>query len=193
MIATLKGEVAERSRENMLILEVGGVGYGLMVTSADLHTATLGSEQKLHVYEHIRENSFDLYGFLQSSSKQLFLQLLDVKNVGPKAAMAILDIADADTIRSNIAAGEVKFLQSAKGVGRRAAEQIIVELRDKVGGSPSEKAEQLVYRSGVNLQDEAVEALVGLGYSPQDAARALEKVDNTLSTEERVKQALRAQ
>jgi holliday junction DNA helicase RuvA len=191
MIATLRGTVTQR-KDTYLVLDVGGVGYGIIVTSMDMHSATLDSLRMFYIYEHIRENSFDLYGFLQQSSKELFLQLLDVKNVGPKAAMAILDIADADTIRSNIAAGEVKFLQTAKGVGRRAAEQIVVELRDKVGSVSSEKAERLVYRAGANIQDDAVEALVGLGYSPQDAAIALDGVSNDLSVEERIKQALKA-
>ena len=86
---------------------------------------------------------------------------------------------------------DVKLLQSAKGVGKRAAEQVVVELRDKVGLASSDTAEGIVNRSGINTQDEAVEALVSLGYSPQDAVLALQKVDSNLATEERIKSALK--
>ncbi len=189
MIASLRG-VVEKTLAG-LILDVGGVGYGLSVTSEDFGRAAEGREAKFYVHEHIREQGYDLFGFLQTDTKQLFEQLLGVKNVGPKVAMAVLDIGSASQVRSAIAAGDVKLLQSAKGVGKRAAEQIVVELRDKVGLAPGASAEDVVYRPGVNTQDEAVEALVSLGYSPQDAATALQKVDPTLSTEDRIKQALK--
>ena len=102
-----------------------------------------------------------------------------------------LDIGNAAGVRGAIAAGDVKLLQSAKGVGKRAAEQIVVELRDKVGLAASDTAENIATRPGINTQDEAVEALVSLGYSPQDAMLALKDVDVDLSTEERIKLALK--
>jgi Holliday junction DNA helicase RuvA len=114
-----------------------------------------------------------------------------VKNVGPKVALAVLDIGTAPGVRGAIAAGDVKLLQSAKGVGKRAAEQIVVELRDKVGLASTDAAENIVGRPGVNTQDEALEALVSLGYSPQDAVLALKDIDKDLPTEERVKLALK--
>ncbi len=174
-----------------IVLDVHGVGYGLSVTSEDFGRSADGKETKFYVYEHIREQGYDLFGFSEQGTKELFEQLLGVKNVGPKVAMAVLDLGSAATVRGAIAAGDVKLLQSAKGVGKRAAEQIVVELRDKVGLAPGASAEDVVYRSGVNAQDEAVEALVSLGYSPQDAAIALQKIDASLPTEERIKQALK--
>lgn len=191
MIATLNGTVTEKLGET-LVVQVAGVGYGLIVTSADLGAAPVGKDSKFYVYEHIRENAHDLYGFSTLDSKRLFEQLLSVKNVGPKVALAVLDTADTNAVKANIAAGEVKFLQTAKGVGRRAAEQIVVELRDKVGALVTEGAEGIVHRAGVGVQDDAIEALVSLGYSVQDAAVALEGVDKDLPTEERIKQALKA-
>ena len=190
MIATLCGKISEKLNDT-IVLDVNGVGYGLIVTSADFGRAASNAELKFYIYEHVRESSYDLYGFSELESKELFEQLISVKNIGPKAAMAVLDIADTNTVRTNIAAGEVKFLQTAKGVGRRAAEQIVVELRDKVGALVTESAEGIVYRAGVSLQDEAVEALVSLGYSAQDAAVALETVGKDLPTEERIRQALK--
>jgi Holliday junction DNA helicase RuvA len=192
MIATLRGVVSEKLHD-LVVLEANGVGYGLHVTAEDFGRLHTSAETKLYVYEHIREQGYDLFGFVQLDTKALFEQLLSVKNVGPKVALAVLDIGTAPAVRGAIAAGDVKLLQSAKGVGKRAAEQIVVELRDKVGLSATETAENIVGRPGINAQDEAVEALVSLGYSPQDAMLALKDIDTSLPTEERIKLALRGQ
>jgi Holliday junction DNA helicase RuvA len=112
--------------------------------------------------------------------------------VGPKVALAVLDIGTAPAVRGAIAAGDVKLLQSAKGVGKRAAEQIVVELRDKVGLAASDAAEGIVMRPGIISGDEAIEALVSLGYTPQDATKALENIDRDLPVEERIKLALKS-
>ena len=190
MIATLSGLVSEKLPE-LVVVECAGVGYGLYVTSEDFGRLHQGEQAKVYVYEHIREQSHDLFGFVQLGTKKLFEQLLSVKNVGPKVALAVLDIGPAASVRGAIAAGDVKLLQSAKGVGKRAAEQIVVELRDKVGLVAGGLAEDIVMRPGINAQDEAVEALVSLGYNAQDAAMALQGIDETLSTEDRVRQALK--
>lgn len=189
MIATLEGKVSEKFLDSVVI-EVAGVGYGLLMTTEDQMHLVKGDSTKVYIYEHIRENGHDLFGFSQLSSKRLFEQLLSVKNVGPKVALAVLDIGSDDFVRSAIAAGEVKTLQAAKGVGRRAAEQIIVELRDKVGLVSSGAAENVATRGSVKQSDEAVQALVALGYQESDALLALQNVDTKLSTEERIKQAL---
>lgn len=175
-----------------VVLDVHGVGYGLQVTAEDFGRLPTGEEAKLYVYEHIREQGYELFGFVLLDTKKLFEQLLGVKNVGPKVALAVLDIGTAPAVGGAIAAGDVKLLQSAKGVGKRAAEQIVVELRDKVGLDATEAAENIVLRPGVTAGDEAVEALMSLGYSAQDAAAALKAIDASLPTEERVRQALKS-
>jgi len=190
MIATLHGVVSEKLPDGVVI-DCAGVGYGVSVTAEDFGRLAQDQPAKVYVYEHIREQSHDLFGFIQLDTKHLFEQLLGVKNVGPKVALAVLDIGTAPAVRGAIAAGDVKLLQSAKGVGKRAAEQIVVELRDKVGLAASDTAEGIVARPGVNTQDEAVEALVSLGYSPQDAAAALKNIDASLPVEERIKLALK--
>ena len=190
MIATLTGVVSEKLAD-MVVLDVAGVGYGLQVTAEDFGRMNTGEKAKVYVHEHIREQGYDLFAFISLDTKLLFEQLLGVKNVGPKVALAVLDIGTAPGVRGAIAAGDVKLLQSAKGVGKRAAEQIVVELRDKVGLASTETAEGVVLRPGVNAQDEATEALVSLGYSPQDAAAALKNIDASLPVEERIKLALK--
>ncbi|MFO0920328.1 MAG: Holliday junction branch migration protein RuvA [Candidatus Saccharimonadales bacterium] len=190
MITTLSGVIDEKI-DDQLILDVNGVGYGLMVTLDDYSRFAIGEKAKLYIYEHIREQAYDLFGFARLSAKDLFEQLLSVKNVGPKVAIAVLNIGNEEFVRQSIANGEVKLLQGAKGVGKRAAEQIVVELRDKVGVVVGEGAEAVVGRSGVSAQDEAEQALVALGYSDMDAQRALNSIDKSLPTEERIKQALK--
>lgn len=190
MIATLRGTVTEKTLREVVI-ECSGIGYGVLVSAADHGALGLGHEHKLYIYEHIKEDTHDLFGFVHVDSKELFEQLLSVKNVGPKVALAVLDIGSADAVRAAIAGGDVKLLQSAKGVGKRAAEQMVVELRDKVGAPVGDAAEGLVNRSGVNQSDEALQALIALGYPDADAQAALQGIDKDLPTEDRIKQALK--
>lgn len=190
MIATLSGTVSEKLGEQV-VLDVQGIGYGLLVTVEDFGRLHSGEQIKLYVHEHIREDSHDLYGFTTLDTKQLFEQLLSVKNVGPKVALAVLGIGSSSVVRTALAAGDVKLLQSAKGVGKRAAEQMVVELRDKVGLVAGQNAEDLVTRGGVNNSDEAVQGLLALGYTETDAMLALQHVDKNLPVEDRIKQALR--
>jgi len=188
MIATLRGQVTEK--DDGVVVECGGVGYGVLVTLSDFGALELGSEAKLHIYEHIKEDAHSLFGFLATDTKKLFEQLLGVKNVGPKVAMSVLDVGPISSVKVAIAEGDVKLLQTAKGVGKRAAEQIVVELRDKMGEPVGDAAEQLINRSGINQKDEALQALVSLGYSENDAAMALVDVDPLLPVEDRIKRAL---
>jgi holliday junction DNA helicase RuvA len=190
MIATLNGKVSEKFLDS-IVIDVGGVGYGVFVTSEDQGNLAKDEKAKLYIYEHIRDVSHDLFGFNKLETKRLFEQLLSVKNVGPKVALAVLDIGSGDYVRSAIASGEVKTLQTAKGVGKRAAEQIVVELRDKVGIVAGSGADNIVNRGSVNQGDEAVQALVALGYQEIDAQLALQNVDKTLPTENRIKLALK--
>jgi len=192
MIATLHGVVAEIETDRV-VLECAGVGYGLIVTGADHGLLQSGKEAQVYVHEHIKEDAHDLFGFLAKDTKRLFEQLLTVKNVGPKVAIALLDIDKIDGVRQAIADGDIKTLQTAKGVGKRAAEQIVVELRDKVGLSSGDSADSVVSRGAASRQrnDEAFQGLVALGYSDIDALEALANVDPDLSVEQRITQALK--
>lgn len=185
MIAYLNGVVVEKGIDTV-VLDVGGVGYGVRLTANDGADLAQAARAKLHIYEHIREDAHDLFGFIAPTSKQLFELLLSVKNVGPKVALAVLDIGLEAKVRGAIAGGDVKTLQTAKGVGKRAAEQMVVELRDKVGLVSSGEAEGIVNRGSVETQDEAVQALLALGYSDIDAQAALAHIDKDLPTEERI-------
>jgi len=190
MIATLSGRVAEKTLD-VIVLDCGGVGYGLFVTFEDYGALEEGGEAKVYVYEHIRENSHDLYGFRNLETKLLFEQLLSVNGVGPKMALAILSVANSQQVRAAIASGDTKFISQAPGVGKRVAERVVVDLKDKVGLTASEDATGFLSTPAANPNDEALQGLVALGYSVQDAAEALKQIDIKLSPEERIKQALK--
>jgi Holliday junction DNA helicase RuvA len=191
MIATLTGVVQEKTID-MVVLEVAGMGYGLLVTNDDYGRLGAGDLAKLYIYENIRETAYDLFGFTTLDAKALFVQLLDVTGVGPKMALNVLNIAPANAVRGYIAGGDIKSIQQANGVGKRVAERIVVELKDKVGLEGVDLATTGLFQSTASIaKDEAAEALIALGYTPQDAAAALTDVDKTLSTEARIKQALK--
>jgi len=191
MIATLTGVVAEKTIESV-ILDVSGVGYGLLVTSEDYGRLGSGDLAKLYVYEHIRENAHDLFGFMNLDTKQLFELLLGVNGVGPKMALSVLNTGSASNVRAAIAGGDTKSIQKASGVGKRVAERIVVDLKDKVGLEGVDLGTTGILQSDTNLlKDEAVEALVALGYSAADAVSALASVEKDLPTEDRIKQALK--
>jgi Holliday junction DNA helicase RuvA len=191
MIATLSGEVSEKLT-NTIIIDVHGVGYEIFVTTEDYSRFVLNKQIKAFIYEHIREQSHDLFGFVTRDTKNLFEKLLNVTGIGPKMALNMLSIGTADEVRRAIASGDVKFIQQANGVGKRVAERVVVELKDKVGliGVDLESTGLLQSEASV-LRDEAAEALISLGYSAQDAAKALQDIDPSLSTEARIKVALR--
>jgi Holliday junction DNA helicase RuvA len=190
MITTLSGVVSERLRD-VVVIDVQGVGYGVYMTNEDHGHIANGQPTKVYVYEHIREQSHDLFGFLSLDTKNLFEQLLGVNGVGPKMALSVLSIGSGGDVRQAIAGGDTKVIQQANGVGKRVAERIIVDLKDKVGLVGIDlQSTGLLQGSSMAMQDEALEALMALGYGVADATVALQNVAEDLSTEERVKQAL---
>ncbi len=190
MIATLEGKVSEKLGE-LVVIQVNGVGYGLQVTVEDFGALAIGDQARIYVYEHIREQAHDLFGFIKLETKQLFELLLGVNGVGPKMALAILSIASGEQVKQAIASGDTKFIARASSVGKRVAERIVVDLKDKVGLAASELGAEIFASDASILADEAAQALVALGYSAQEIASALAKVDPDLSTQERIKLALK--
>lgn len=190
MIVTLSGTVTEKLA-NLVVLNVSGVGYGILTPIDTLTKLNINDETKLYIYEHLRENVHDLYGFSEIDTKNLFGQLIDVNGVGPKAGLSILNIGSVNEVRQAIASGDIKLIQTASGIGKKVAERILIELKDKVGLLSSLDAQSLLTGDTVAQQDEAVQALIALGFSTADALVALKSVNKDLSTADRVKQALR--
>ena len=191
MIATITGKITEKYI-NSVVLETSGIGYEILIPIDTLTQLEIGENYKLQIYEHIRENMYDLYGFLDSQSKLLFIKLINVNGVGPKAGLNILSIGSLNKVRSAIASGDIKTIQLAPGVGKRVAERVVIDLKDKVGLVSSIDEKSLLSSEDILMQDEAVQALVALGYDLTDAAKAVDKIDKNLDVQERIRLALRS-
>lgn len=191
MIAHVSGKVAEKFG-NSVIIDVHGVGYEIQVALGDYEKANLEDEYKFYTYHHVREQSQDLFGFSSLAAKKLFELLITVQGVGPKAALSILSLADSEVVRNAIANGDAQFVTKASGVGKKTAERVVVDLSDKVGLALRTDVSNSGLSNVINSSDEALEALMALGYNLNDATKALEGVSAELSTAERVTQALKS-
>ena len=190
MIAHIRGKVTEKFG-NSLIIDVAGVGYEITVPTPDFDAVMLDEEKKFFTYHSIRENAEELYGFSSLMAKKLFELLISVQGVGPKAGIAILSLAEPEEGRNAIANADTAFISKASGVGKKSAERVVVDLRDKVGIPSHYGATATKYTTAADANDEALDALMALGFSLKEASLALEKVDKSLSTEERIKLALK--
>lgn len=189
MIAHLKGTIAEKFG-NFVIVDVGGVGYEVLLTTIDAEGLTLEQQVKLYTYHHVREQAEDLFGFLSLEGKKIFELLITVQGIGPKNAMAVLSLAAPEEVRNAIANADAEFVAKASGVGKKSAERVIVNLRDKVG-LPTYYGRKTEMQAELVQSDEALEALMALGFQLADATKALSGVDAGLPVEERIKLALK--
>jgi holliday junction DNA helicase RuvA len=184
MIARLRGRPVARTVEG-LVLDVGGVGYLVHATPSAARQE--GDEITVHTYLHVREDTLQLYGFAEVAERELFVQLLSVNGVGPKVALAVVSGSPAADLRRAIVLEDAARFQAIPGIGKKTAERIVLELKEKLAGDLS-----LAPTPGVPAGDlVARDALVELGFTLQDAERALAAVDPDLPAEERVRLALR--
>lgn len=192
MIAHIRGIVTEKIA-GTIVVDVQGVGYELSVALGDFEAAQNGQEATFYTYHHIREQAEELFGFGSLAAKKLFQILIAVQGVGPKAALAILSLGSSEQVRNALAQGDAGFVQKAAGVGKKTAERIIVDVRDKVG-VPTQfgTTDSTLTAPTLGEQpDEAREALMALGYTLADATKALEGIAQDLPTAERVRLALK--
>ncbi len=195
MIYYLSGTVTVLE-PNLAVIECGGVGYGCAVTAYTAAQLKLNQAAKLYVTESIREDAFDLYGFSTREEQRCYQLLTSVNGVGPKAAMAILSAGGPQNFTLAVMTGDEKMLTAAQGVGKKIAQRIILELKDKIGGGSVEldftagpAAAPAAPKGNVAL---ATAALQELGYSPAEVAQALKGADPAASTEDLIRHALRA-
>ncbi len=188
MIARLRGKPVASTPDG-LVLDVGGVGYLVAATPSAIRKADGVEEVVVETYLHVREDALQLYGFAERAERELFIQLLSVVGVGPKVALAIVSGSPADELRRAIVREDTARFQAIPGIGKKTAERIVLELKEKLAASVSIAP---VGSSG-DVDDHVVarDALVELGYSLTDAERALSQTDSSATPEERVRQALR--
>jgi Holliday junction DNA helicase RuvA len=183
MIGSIKGRIILKT-EKFLIVETNGVGYKINVSPDTLSKVKkTGEETMLWVHTHVREDALDLYGFLERKELEFFEMLINVSGIGPRGALSILGITSTETLRRAIGTGDTSYLTKVSGIGKKTAEKIVIELRDKIGGG----------KGGGTLQGEldALEALKSLGYSQTEAREALKKVPSEFNTNLKIREALK--
>lgn len=188
MIAQLKGEIAE-IKGNIIILLVSGVGYKVHTTLETIKKIKNSKSSIVTIKTHlaVRETALDLYGFLTNEELEFFEMLLSVSGIGPKSAVGILNVADVETLKTAVSTGESSYLTKVSGIGKKNAEKIIIELRDKLGAIETNK-------DNANMKEEleTLEALQTLGYSTRQAREAMKHISKKASTpSERIKEVLK--
>jgi len=176
MIALLSGVVVEKNSTGILLETSGGVGYEINVTPADANEIGLGSSIKIFTHLKISDSAHELFGFKTTGARDFFKVLLSVSGIGPKSAMNILSLGDIENIQGAIARGDVKYLTAVQGMGKKTAERLVVELKNKfsVRGNSGETT---VGATDSGPLGEVVEALVSMGYSQPEARDAVQNLE----------------
>lgn len=197
MIAFVKGRIDDITEDNVVI-DIGGVGCNVKISSETAaFLSGMNEEVKLYTYTWVREDTFNLYGFLTRDDLEIFKKLITVNGIGPKGGLAILSVMSADSLRFAIIAGDAAAIAKAPGIGKKTAERVILDLRDKisiedtfVSRKMNMQAEETTDKKAKN---EAVEALTALGYSASDALHAVNQVsfEEDMSVETILKLALK--
>jgi Holliday junction DNA helicase RuvA len=186
MIAHIKGEIIH-TEEKFIIIEANNIGYKVFLSTDTILGCEQGEEKSLWTYMAVRENSLDLYGFETKEEHAFFESLLDVSGIGPKSALSILNVAPVETLKRAIATGDTAYLNKVSGIGKKTAEKIIIELRDKLLSYKNEDGVQSMRDEG-----DIIEALKSLGYSQTEARETVKKIPNEIEkTSEKIKEALK--
>ncbi|MEK7131344.1 MAG: Holliday junction branch migration protein RuvA [Patescibacteria group bacterium] len=185
MISIIKGKVVTSSGSKLVVLTSGGVGYEIMVSATSAKNWAVGAEIQILTYLAVREGSLDLYGFVNESEKELFEKFLLVGGIGPKTALHLLSLGSVQEISSAIGRGDLAYLTNVSGIGKKTAERILVELKNKVGGGQTGLAE---FEGALG---DVIEGLAALGYSLVEAREAVKNLDiKGKSSEQLLKEAL---
>jgi len=186
MIASLRGNIAATDSRHV-VMEVNNIGYKVFVTADTLHLLKPGSEARLFTYLAVRENALDLYGFINERERNFFELLISISGIGPKGAMNVLSAVSVDALVNAVQTGSTSHLVKISGIGRKTAEKIVLELKDKLGTLVSEES-----TFGLSSDADALEALKMLGYDANEARESLKKIDKTITdTGAKVKAALK--
>lgn len=188
MISRLHGKILETGSRS-IVLELNGIGYKVSVTDDTLHTLKTGSDATLWTHLAIREDAQDLYGFLNKKDRDFFELLISISGIGPKSALNIMSLVSVDTLINSVRTGSVAHLVKVSGIGKKTAEKIVLELKDKLGAVEGGGAE---FIAGLSSDMDAIEALKALGYDADEAREALKKTPKDISdTGAKVKAALK--
>ncbi len=191
MIARLQGQLIEK-QPPILVVDVNGVGYELEAPMSTFYKVTLGSPVTLYVHQVVREDANLLYGFATREERDMCRTLLKVNGVGPKMALAILSGMEADAFAACIRQGDISTLTKIPGVGKKTAERLVIEMRDRVGDGPVGLGASASADAPASPERDAVTALIALGYKAADAEKAIGKIKTeNASAEDLIRQALK--
>ena len=183
MYAYIKGVITDLSEDN-LVLECNNIGYNIRIPlSVAQRLPGIGATVKIYTYTSVREDAFNLFGFLSKDDLEIYKKLITVNGIGPKGALSILSAMSADDLRVAILSGDAKAISKAPGIGNKSAERIILDLKDKIQISGVSSDHDIALTSGSVLnsdaRNEALEAMTSLGYSPSEALKAVKQVNIT--------------
>lgn len=183
MYAYIKGEIVDITDDN-LVLECNNIGYNIRIPlSVAQRLPGIGADVKIYTYTSVREDAFNLFGFLSKDDLEIYKKLIAVNGIGPKGALSVLSAMSADDLRFAILSGDAAAIAKAQGIGKKSAERIILELRDKVSMMSKSDLDSEDLTTGTSVdtgtKNEALEALVSLGYTPSDALRAVRQIEIT--------------
>jgi len=184
MIALLKGKIFSKNNDTLVVETTGGVGYEVHMTVLRATQYTVGQEVLLYTYLKVSDSAHDLYGFENLEEKNFFELLMTVSGVGPKSAMNILSLGDMYEIQDAIARSDVKYLTSVQGMGKKTAERLVVELKNKI--IKTEKSSRFDESTHSDMLGDVVDGLMALGYSREEAKRMVKEVDATGKTPEQI-------
>jgi|LGVF01.2.fsa_nt_gb Holliday junction DNA helicase RuvA len=191
MYSYIKG-IIKASSENHMVIENNGIGYSINTSMNTVRNSKLNEEGTVYTYLYVREDIISIYGFATVQELELFRNLIKISGVGPKAGLSILSLADANTLKYSIFNGDYKFISKASGIGKKTAEKIIIELKDKVKDEFSGSEINVGIEYPTQDSEFLMEALVSLGFNSNEAKKALNAIDRTnLSEDEVLKIALK--
>ncbi len=194
MISYLEGRVKYINQKNICVLTSSGVGYEVQMDKNQIDHLHVDQDIQLHIYTNVKEDALDLYGFLERSEKIMFEQLTSISGIGPKSALQILTLSGAQVLYENVVKNNVAYLTQISGIGKKIAEKIVLELKDKLPKISFEFGDLSNESHNINMSEnmDVFEALKSMGYTPKEAKDAITGItDNTMTLEQKIKFALK--
>jgi len=173
MISFLRGKIINKG-DGYIILEVANVGYQVFITPIMFAEIDIGQEIEMYTHQYVREDALDLFGFGSMDELELFRLLISISGIGPRSAIGVLSIAKTEDIKQSIASGDASLLTKVSGIGRKTAERVVLELKEKIGAINSGSGEKGL---GTIANSDEIDALIALGYSASQARQALSEID----------------
>lgn len=190
MISYLEGKVKFINQKNICVFTIAGVGYEVQIDKNHINNLSLDDDIKLHIYSHVKEDAFELYGFIDIQDKIMFEQLTSISGIGPKSALQILNLSGAQMLYENVINNNINYLTQISGIGKKIAEKIVLELRDKLpkiefNFNQENQSDNIIENMDV------FEALKSMGYSPREAKDAISNIPDDLNLSDKIKFALK--